>query len=272
MDGTLRDLAAIPIIPTESFVARMKISVVLPVLKNDAVTYGLREEYLHASGDRIEIDFLSLEEGTRTIESAYDLTMNAPDVVRRCVEAERAGADAAIIACFGDPGLEGARSATALPIVGEGEAALHMASLIGKRCGIVTVGNDTIPLMRQTAQQCGFQHKLVSVRSVLCGVLDFDLDRAGDVVEAARRAVLLDHADVIVLGCTGVGIGLVAAVKNGLEKLHLEVPLIDPSVAALALAEAQVRYGFRPSRRAFCRSRWTDNHSAVQPRLPWSDR
>lgn len=252
--------------------AKMKISVVLPVLKDDAVTHGLREEYLHASNDRIEIDFLSLEEGTRTIESAYDLTMNAPGVVRRCVAAERAGADAAIIACFGDPGLEGARSATALPVVGEGEAALHMASLIGKRCGIVTVGDETIPLMRQTAQQCGLQHKLVSVRSIRCGVMDFDLDRAGDVVEAARMAVLFDNADVIVLGCTGVGTGLVAAVKSGLEKLRLEVPLIDPSVAALALAEAQVRYGFMPSRRAFCRSRWTDDNSAFQQCLTRSDR
>ena len=41
-------------------------------------------------------------------------------------------ADAFVIACFDDTGLEAARCATEAPVIGIGEAAFHMASLVAE--------------------------------------------------------------------------------------------------------------------------------------------
>ena len=49
-----------------------------------------------------------------------------------------ADADAFVIACFDDTGLDAARCATGAPVVGIGEAAFHMASLIAGKFSVVT--------------------------------------------------------------------------------------------------------------------------------------
>jgi allantoin racemase len=174
----------------------LRIRVVLPILRDDDLTARVRQEYLHAAGGRTEIDFVTLGRGTRTIESAYDLALNAPDVISRCREAQSDAFDAVVI----DPGASGAKSAVSIPVVGEGEAAMHMASLLGARFSVVTVGDDTIPLVREAAVRVRLLHKLASVRKVNCGVRDFGLDRIEEAAAAAALAIMEDQADVLVMG------------------------------------------------------------------------
>ena len=53
----------------------------------------------------------------------------SPGLLEAIVAGERAGADGAVIACFDDTGLDAARSAVAMPVVGICEAAIHLAAL-----------------------------------------------------------------------------------------------------------------------------------------------
>jgi allantoin racemase len=70
------------------------------------------------------------DSGPASIEGYYDGALAVPGVLQRIAEAEAQGADAHVIACFDDTGLDAARALARAPVVGIGEAAFHVASLI----------------------------------------------------------------------------------------------------------------------------------------------
>ena len=61
--------------------------------------------------------------------------------------------DAFVIACFDDTGLEAARCATEAPVIGIGEAAFHMASLIAEKFSVVTTLSRSIVPIERNLQQ-----------------------------------------------------------------------------------------------------------------------
>ena len=75
--------------------------------------------------------------GRRQIEGYYDEVFADPRPDRRDA-AEPGAVDATIIACFDDTGLDAARSFSAAPVIGIGEAAFHLASLIAGKFSVVT--------------------------------------------------------------------------------------------------------------------------------------
>jgi allantoin racemase len=85
--------------------------------------------------------------------------------------------------------------------------------------------------------------RLASVRSIDVSVLELESDRDATIqplTKEALAAIEVDGADVIIFGCTGMS-GLAAAVKEGLQAHgRADVPVIDPGIAALKLAEALV--------------------------------
>ena len=231
---------------------KINIRVVIPVLHSDELVDKCRHEYDHAAGPDVAMSYVCLEHGTSTIESKLDLALAQPDTIRCCIEAEHDGCDAVVIACFGDPGGDGAKEATFIPIVGEGEAALHLGSLLGSRLSIITVQQETVPFMVSMVERAGLTAKLASVRAIQFGVMDFDLSCVPDVVEQAAAAVSDDGAEVIVMGCTGTGVDMVPQITELLaDRLGTYVPVIDPVCAAVSLAEACARHSYRPSKRAF---------------------
>lgn len=230
----------------------MQIRVVIPVLHSDELVDKCRHEYDQAAAPDVRMSYACLAVGTSTIESRYDLALAQPDTIRCCVAAEEEGVDAVVIACFGDPGGDGAKEATSIPIVGEGEAALHVAGLLGRRLSIITVQQQTVPFMAAMAERAGFASALASVRPVEAGVMDFGLSCVPDVVRQAAAAVEEDGAEVIVMGCTGTGVDMVPQITRLLEeRVGAQVPVVDPVRAAVSLAELCVRHGYRPSGRAY---------------------
>jgi allantoin racemase len=65
------------------------------------------------------------------------------------------------------------------------------------------------------------------------------------ILSQARQAIDCDGAEAIVLGCTGM-----SPVTKHLQE-NLEVPVVDPAVAALTLAESLVRMGLSHSRTCY---------------------
>jgi allantoin racemase len=237
-----------------AFQSEIQIRVVIPVLFSESLVEKARHEYDQAASPDVSMSYACIQKGTHTIESEFDLALAQPETIRECMRASDDGCDAAVIACFGDPGGAGAKEALEIPIVGEGEAALHLASMLGRRLAIITVRQETVPFMVAMTERAGLGSKLASVRPVDFGVMDFSLECIPDVVAQSEAAVTQDGADVIVMGCTGTGVDMAAEVSRQLaERVGAYVPVIDPVRAALGLAELCARHGYRSSERVYPR-------------------
>ena len=231
----------------------MEIRVVGPVIRPKGMpAHGL--EVTDEARPDVHIESVLLDCGPISIECEYDEVLAAPDTVAKVIEAERDGCDAVVISCFGDPALHAAREKVGIPVVGPGEASMHLAASLGHRFSVVTVVDSLVPLFENNARLHGLEHSLASVRSIGITVLDLEekaRDRAVQkLVEESILAIEDDGAHVIVLGCTGMT-GLADAVQDTLACRGYKVPVIDPGLASLKVAEMLVDTGLIHSKRTY---------------------
>lgn len=143
--------------------------------------------------------------------------------------------DAIIIACFDDTGLQELKSRTIKPVLGIGEAAFHMASMRSKSFSTVTTLPISIPVIAQNILHYGFSKQSKKVRASDVPVLAVGSETARLIEAEAKRALLEDQCDSIVLGCAGMA-------QLAKELSHkLDVPVIDGVAAAVLLSEALIR-------------------------------
>ncbi len=222
----------------------MRVCVILPILQNDFFEEVTEREFKAYARPGTEITVVSLERGPASIESMYDEYVSAPWTLEKVKLAEQEGYDAVIIDCMGDPALHGARELVDIPVIGPAEASMAMACVIGHRFSVVTVLQSVVPIFHNMVAAYGFKDRFASIRFIDIPVLE--LDREDEVKEGlaveSRKAIDEDGADLIILGCTGM-IGM----AKGLEK-KLGVPVIDPTAAALKMAESMVDLGYSHSK------------------------
>jgi len=196
---------------------------------------------------------VNIAAGPPCIESLYDEVMCSPGVIASAQQAEADGVDALIIDCVGDPCLHGAREAVGIPVIGPGEAAMHLAATLGHKFGVVTISDRVRPLLERNALLYGLHDKLASVQTVEIGVLEIEENAdllLSRLLEGATRAIQSDYADSIVLGCTGF-LGIAGQLSAALAARCTPVPVISPLQAALMAAHTQLALGLSHSRRAF---------------------
>lgn len=153
--------------------------------------------------------------------------------------------DAVVQAGFGEHGIEGLRELGSVPAVDITEAAAMLACLIGRSYSVVTTLDRTVPLIEDRLRLTGVLGRCASVRASGLPVLELeaDPDRAvRAIVAEAEAAVAHDRAEVIVLGCGGMG-GLDDAVRSAVG-----VPVVDGITAAVKLAESLVALGLGTSK------------------------
>ena len=103
-----------------------------------------------------EIVAVNPDAGPPSIEGYYDEVFAIPGLIG---EMRRAGpVDGTIIACFDDTGLEAARSFSAAPVIGIGEAAFHMAGLIAGKFSVVTTLSRSVPAIEHNLVRYGLVH------------------------------------------------------------------------------------------------------------------
>lgn len=209
-----------------------RVHIITPIISN-----GFRDDSaLHQEVDglcRLTSEFL--DKGPASVESAVDEVLAAPGVVDAAIRAESYGADALVIDCMLDPGLEAAREAVSIPVVGAGEAGLTAAAEYGK-FGIVTVLDRQAPMFRSLAIRLGLGDALVSVRGIGVPVLALEADRTASIektVKACEAVIFDDGADAIVFGCTGM-LGFAEPVAKALSLASDQV--IDPLPNAVRAA------------------------------------
>ena len=94
-----------------------------------------------AASPGVEVTTVNPDYGPASIEGYFDEAFSVPGLIEEIGKAR--DADAFVIACFDDTGLEAARCATPAPVIGIGEAAFHMASLIAAK---FSCRNDPVPI------------------------------------------------------------------------------------------------------------------------------
>jgi len=196
------------------------------------------------------IDIVDIDKGPRSIESSYEEYLSVPETVKKAVQAEKDGYDGIILGCFGDPGLEALREMVRIPVVGPGETAMQVASLLGRRFSIVTVMDSVVPSLERLAGMVGLARKLASVRAINIPVLALQKDPAlttGRMIEESRKAMLEDRADVIILGCMSMAFMEVS------ERMResLGVPVVNPAVVSLKVLEGLVTARLTHSKKAY---------------------
>lgn len=218
------------------------------------------DEIAHLSGPELQFTHSLLDRGPPSIECAYDEALAIPDTIAKAIEAERAGADAIIIDCMGDPGLKACREVLKIPVLGPAESCMHLAAMMGLKFSVVTVLNSVKPLLVNLARIYGVTEKLASVLVVDIPVLEIE-ERFAELqqrlAETALQAVERDGADVIVLGCTGF-LGCAASMETHLREAGHDVPVIDPIPTTVCMAEAMVKAGLSHSKRTYARPRPKD--------------
>ncbi|MGL4241382.1 MAG: aspartate/glutamate racemase family protein [Beijerinckiaceae bacterium] len=127
--------------------------------------------------------------------------------------AHGAGADAILLACFGDPGLDAIREVSPVPAIGLVEASAHQAGANGRRFSIVTGGALWEPMLRESLLVRGLSQGLASIRTVAPDGGTIARDPQGALTllgEACDRCIREDGAEAVVLG----GVGLIGLAER----------------------------------------------------------
>ena len=214
---------------------RTRIRVINPN-SNEAVTRGIDDAVAplrFAEGP--EIVCSTLAEGPFGVETQQHVESVALPL-RRLVESDNAS-DAFVIACYSDPGLHVCREGTTRPVFGIAECGVLTALARAERFGVIAVRQRSIARHVRYLRQMGLIDRLAGERPLEMSVAetasgDKTLDR---MIAVGRELKERDGADAIIMGCAGM-----ARHRRPLEQA-LEVPVIDPTQAAVTMALGVVR-------------------------------
>ncbi len=182
--------------------------------------------------------------GADGVDCSFESYLAAVGIMDRVVTYDRPY-DAVVMAGFGEHGRDGLQELIEQPVVEICEAAAHAAMMIGRTYSVVTTLQRSVAAVEDRLRLAGLDQRCASVRGNDMSTSEVDRDpRAAlvSIVEEARKAVELDHAEVICLGCAGM-----AGLEEAITK-ELGVPVIDGVGAAVRFAEALVSLGLRTSK------------------------
>lgn len=185
-----------------------------------------------------EVHITSLPNSDGTFNNLVHHTLEAiatRGIIRAVRQAALEHFDAFAIGCFYDTALSPSREISAdMVVTAPCIAACEIAASLGNRFGIIVGREKWVHHMRDNVFRYGYRDMLTGFYPIDLGVHEF-LDDVEEterrMLQAGKRAVEIDHAEVIILGCT-LQIGFYR--KLGKE---LGVPVIEATVAALKRAE-----------------------------------
>jgi allantoin racemase len=222
----------------------MKILVINPNT-SESMMQHIRRELEKIKRPDTELEVKNPSEGPLAIQSAYDEALAAPRVVEMVKKANEERYDAVIIACFSDPGLDAAKEASQILVLGIAEVAFHIAALLGHKFCIMTPLKSRVPAKEQHVRRLGMTKLLTSVRALNMKVLETDAkpdETKSALLEIGKRAIEEDGAEVMILGCAGMA-GYSEELAN-----QLGIPVLDPTSVSLKVVEAMVDLGITHSK------------------------
>jgi Asp/Glu/hydantoin racemase len=167
------------------------------------------------------------------IESDADVALVTPMVPEAILATQ---AEAAVIACFSDPGVLQARAALpGRPVIGIAEAAYYAALQLGGRFGVISLGSASIARHAAHLERLGLSSRLAGDRDIDMSVEEGNRPESlARIIEVGTALRDRDGASVLLLGCAGMGLH-----RSALQSA-LGLPVIDPVQAAVAAAIIQL--------------------------------
>lgn len=211
-----------------------------------SMTDKIRETAMAVAAAGTEIVALNPADGPVSIEGHYDEAFCLPGLLEETRRGVAAGADAVVIACFDDPGLEACREIVDVPVVGICEAAMAAASMVGHGFSVVTTLDRSVPIIEMLALKYGYERHCRRVRAASIPVLALEEEggaAAAKVREQVLAAIEQDRAEAVLLGCAGM-----TDLAQSLTE-ETGVPVIDGVAAAVKFAEALAGLGLKTCKR-----------------------
>ncbi len=175
-----------------------------------------------------DLDVVTMEDGPPAIYFWADWHAA---VAPMCRLVAAATADAFVVACASDPGIEAVRAATDRPVFGVFRAAIAAAVARAERFGVIAIVEASKARHMLALRAMGLESRLageVALNATMDELLDPVLTRARLI--AAARALAAAGAESIVLGCTGMAHHRAAIAKAA------GVPVLEPCQAGVLLA------------------------------------
>lgn len=182
-------------------------------------------------------------QGPASIQGFHDVAMCVPELLAEI--AQHPKADAVIIACFDDTGLDAARCQADVPVIGIGEAAYHAASFLSCKFSVITTLGRSVPGIEANLKRYGLDARCAKVRATEIPVLELERNDPATLARIKKeiaRALEEDRAEAIVLGCAGM-----ADLMSRLSE-EFKVPVIDGVACATTFAEALAATGLKTSK------------------------
>ena len=224
----------------------MKIGVVLPTSNPDLLA-GRQALYARWARHGTDISARLLDKRV-PVEADPSDGFVLPEILQQITEAEQDKADAVIIDCMEDPGVEEGRRLVNIPVIGPGHAAMTLAAALGYKFSILYPLQQTTLIERMVAHH--HISMLASIRYLSCGlegILSSDSTTLTVLEQTALAAIIEDGAHVIIPACTLTS-HLAQQLQERLRVKGYPVPVVDGPSTAVKLAEALVDLGLSQSR------------------------
>jgi Asp/Glu/hydantoin racemase len=168
-----------------------------------------------------------------------EIQLVAPAFIESFKRAEKEGYDAIVPLGTLDLGVDGGKSSVDIPVIGPTEAALHVASLVGDRFGLIVYHQSQMPFLRGIVRRYGMEHHVVDF-----GVTGFDLpDLAAhhdevveNLVNEAKRLIKQGAEVIIPMGISQCQVHIK---PDWLQDQLLGVPVVEAIGAPFRMAPAR---------------------------------
>ena len=193
----------------------------------------------------VDTEIISVEPniGPESIEGYYDEAFCIPGLIEEINN--NINADGYIIACFDDTGLDAVRSITDKPVIGIGEAAYHVASIVSGNFSVITTLSRSINPLKHNLKKYGLFEKCVSISAIEVPVLyleEISNDNLDKLNKGIEKTILEDNSEAIILGCAGM-----SNLAKDLELNH-GLPVIEGVSSAVVLIEGLINLQIKTSK------------------------
>ena len=175
----------------------------------------------------VEVEVITNRGGPAAIESDQDVVNCAATMLETLHDHP---ADAYVVGCFSDPGLQQARRELPAPVFGIAESSIRAALAISPRIGIIAGMEKAIPRHEVYWEKLGAARNIVGEIACGRGVLDLESEEAYRDVLSAGTRLREAGAEALVLGCAGM-----TEMADRLAR-DLGIPVVEPCRAALQRA------------------------------------
>lgn len=179
----------------------------------------------------------------------YFSHLNRGSIVETIIEAQKEGYDAVVVGCFADTGVREARAVVDIPVIGPAESTMLLACQLGRKFAIICANlPGLVPQHEEQVREHGIWNRLIpnGIRPDIHAFDDTwtksfaDPQFAADGVVERANELVADGADVIVIGCCGIGPFCSAAGLYSTQVDGRNIPILDSQLIAFKTAEMAV--------------------------------